>query len=90
MENAIRILHLEDNPSDAQLVQLALKKAKVSFDYLLVDNEEDYIYALDNQNVNVILSDYHLPDYSGSEALIYAKNNYPNLPFVFFRVQLSP
>jgi hypothetical protein len=84
MENAIRILHLEDNPSDAQLVQLALKKAKVSFDYLLVDNEEDYIYALENQNVNVILSDYHLPDYSGSEALIYAKNNYPNLPFVFF------
>ena len=83
MENAIRILHLEDSPSDSQLVQLALKKAKVSFDYLLVDNEEDYIHALSNQKVDVILSDYHLPDYSGSEALLFAKNNYPHLPFVF-------
>jgi PAS domain S-box-containing protein len=83
MEKAIRILHLEDNPSDSQLVQSALKRANISFEYFLVDNEEDYVYTLGVQKIDVILSDYHLPDYSGSEALLYAKNNYPHLPFVF-------
>ena len=34
----IRILHLEDSPADAQLVQALLKKAKVEFEYFFADN----------------------------------------------------
>src|ERR1035437_4515176 len=83
MENAIRILHLEDNPSDSQLVQSVLRRANVEFEYFLVDNEKDYISSLKDRNIDIILSDYHLPDSRGSEALLYAKNNYPHLPFVF-------
>ncbi|MCX6240089.1 MAG: response regulator [Bacteroidia bacterium] len=83
MESAIRILHLEDNLSDSQLVRSALKRANVNFEYFLADNEKDFISALENQKIDLILSDYHLPDYSGSEALLFAKNNYQHLPFVF-------
>ena len=83
MENVIRLLHLEDNPSDSQLVQLMLRRANIEFEYFLVDNEKDYISSLKDRNIDIILSDYHLPDYSGSEALLFAKNNYPHLPFVF-------
>ena len=83
MERAIKILHLEDNQSDAQLVQLTLKRANVNFEYFLADNEKDYLFYLENREIDLILSDYHLPDYSGSEALLFAKNNYPHLPFVF-------
>jgi len=83
MTNVIYILHLEDNPNDSQLVQLALKKAKVEFEYFFIDNEKDYISHLENQRIDIILSDYHLPDYSGIEALLFAKNNFPHIPFVF-------
>jgi PAS domain S-box-containing protein len=82
-ESAIKILHLEDNPSDAQLVQTILKKANIKFDYFFADNEKDYRSILETQEIDLILSDYHLPDYSGSDALTYAKNYYPIIPFVF-------
>ena len=80
---SIKILHLEDDPNDSQLVQLALKRANVIFDYFFADNEKDYLFYLESQKIDLILSDYHLPDYSGSEALELAKNKYPHIPFVF-------
>ncbi len=83
METAIKILHLEDNPTDSLLVQLSLKKANLVFDYYFADNENDYQQILDNQTIDLVLSDYHLPDYSGSEALQYVKEFYPQIPFVF-------
>lgn len=83
MESTIQLLHLEDNPADSLLVQTVLKKASVNFKYFFADNEEDYIFLLRNHKIDLILSDYHLPDFSGAEALLYAKINYPNIPFVF-------
>jgi len=83
MERSINILHLEDNLSDSQLVVSIFKKADVNFEYFLADNERDYIHTLETHNIDIILSDYNLPDYNGSEALLFAKNNYPLLPFVF-------
>ena len=83
MENAIKILHLEDNPNDSLLVQTLLKKPNVNFEYFFTDNEVDYISILQNQNIDLILSDYNLPDYNGLEALVYARKNYPDIPFVF-------
>ena len=79
MENniTINILHLEDDPNDSVLVQLALKKAKVSFEYFHADNETDYRSFLENKKIDIILSDYHLPDYSGTEALLLAKTLLP-------------
>lgn len=82
-ERPIFILHLEDSPADSQLVQAMLKKAKVEFEYFFADNEKDFTSYLENQKIDVILSDYHLPDYTGTEALQYAKNKYPHIPFVF-------
>ena len=83
MESEIKLLHLEDNPSDAQLVQAALKKANIKFEYFFVDNEKDYLNILGTKRIDIILSDYHLPDYSGTEALLLAKTQYPHIPFVF-------
>lgn len=82
-ENVIGILHLEDNKTDSQLVELLLRKANINFKYFLTDNETDYIDTLKKQHIDVILSDYNLPGYSGTEALLLAKNEYPLIPFVF-------
>lgn len=83
IENQIRILHLEDSPADAQLVQAMLRKAKVEFEYFFADNEKDFIDLLENQKIDIVLSDYHLPDFSGIEALNIARDKYPLIPFVF-------
>lgn len=80
---AIKILHLEDSLADAHLVQVMLKKSKVDFEYFFADNEKDYLFHLENEQIDIILSDYNLPDYSGTEALRVAKSNYPLIPFVF-------
>ena len=83
MESKIKLLHLEDNPADSLLVQTVLQNANVDSEYFFTDNEDDFIFLLRNHKIDLILSDYHLPDYSGAEALLYAKNNFPNIPFVF-------
>ena len=83
METAIKILHLEDNPADVQLVQAALAKGEVKFQCFLADNETDYLSHLKDQNIDIILSDYILPDYCGLEALQLAKIHFPNIPFIF-------
>ena len=83
MEQPIKILHLEDNESDSILVQLNLKREQLVFDYYFADNEQDFISFLDNEKIDIVLSDYSLPDYSGSEALVLCKNKYPHIPFVF-------
>ncbi len=83
MNSTIKILHLEDNKNDALLVQSILKKANINFEYFLSDSEKEYQTYLETKNFDIILSDYHLPDYSGSEALLFAKNKFPHIPFVF-------
>jgi len=79
----IQILHLEDNDSDSQLIQLWLKKENINYDYHFADNEDDFRNILINRKIDIILSDYHLPGYSGSEAMLLAKTHYPHIPFVF-------
>jgi len=83
MESKINILHLEDTMEDAELVQSALKRGNVNFEYFLVANERDYMQALENQKIDLVLSEYHLSDYNGLEALVFAKDNFPYIPFVF-------
>lgn len=83
MEKTINILHLEDNPNDSLLVQSLLRRSNFKFEYFFSDNEADFIAFLQNQKIDLILSDYQLPDYSGSVALLYARENCPEIPFVF-------
>lgn len=83
MENQINILHLEDNDNDALLVQLIIKNSGINSTYFQTDNKVDFIEKLNKNKIDIILSDYSLPDYSGNEALDYISNNFPHIPFVF-------
>lgn len=83
IEVPIKILHLEDNPNDSLLVQLNLKKENLNFEYYFADNEHDFKAHLTNQTIDIILSDYNLPGYSGADAMALIKNNYQHIPFVF-------
>jgi DNA-binding response OmpR family regulator len=83
MNRAIRILHLEDSEKDSELILSVIEGGEISFEYFLTDTESAYINKLDEGNIDIILSDFSLPDYDGYEALRFAKEHYPTLPFIF-------
>lgn len=83
MDHTINILHLEDDLNDSLFIKLWLNKENLDFNYFLADNETDFRNHLLSQKIDIILSDYNLPDYSGADALLLIKNLYPHIPFVF-------
>lgn len=78
-----KILILEDVPSDAELVVRELQKGGLQFESKLVMDQEGFSRELDVFAPDLILSDYHLPQFSGLQALEMTKAKYPDLPFIF-------
>jgi signal transduction histidine kinase len=79
----LRILHLEDDPSDAELIELRLKEDGFPVEILWVQEREAFLEALKGGGVDLVLADYSLPGFSGLDALAIVKEAYPDLPFVF-------
>jgi signal transduction histidine kinase/CheY-like chemotaxis protein len=78
----LRILHLEDNRDDVELVRLALRRQKIDCDILSVATGTDYLSALERSKFDLILSDSGLPGYDGREALAAARERCPEVPFI--------
>jgi DNA-binding NtrC family response regulator len=79
-----RILILEDEAWDAELAQRLLTGAGLNLEALVVDTKAAFIEQLAAFRPNIILSDYHLPGFSGEDALKIAQEHYPDIPFVFW------
>jgi PAS domain S-box-containing protein len=80
--NKIKILHLEDLPSDAELVERELQKGGIDFEKIVVDNKQDFEKALDNFLPDIILSDHSLPSFDSIQALQIVKERDLNIPFI--------
>lgn len=83
MESPLRILHLEDNADDAELVRMALTAEGLSYDITHVATRKKYLSALQTGKYDIVLGDYDLPGYDGLAALKDALNHLPNTPFIF-------
>jgi len=79
-----RILILEDEAWDAELAQRLLTSAGLSLTAVVVDTRVAFVEQLAAFRPDVILSDYHLPGFSGQEALKIAQEHYPQIPFIFW------
>jgi CheY-like chemotaxis protein len=82
MHKKIRILILEDRFSDAELIEFELHEAGIPFTSQRAENEKEYVQALQEFSPDLILSDYDLPQYTGSLALAAAKKLHPEVPFI--------
>jgi PAS domain S-box-containing protein len=78
----IRILILEDNPADRELLEYELRGAGYQFTSKAVENRNAYTKALQDFQPDLILSDYDLPGFNGAEALKIKKKLCPNTPFI--------
>ncbi|MBU2569287.1 MAG: EAL domain-containing protein [Gammaproteobacteria bacterium] len=77
----LRILIVEDVPVDAELMVLQLKNDGLSFDWQRVQNEQDFLQALDTRP-DLILTDWCLPKFSGLKVLELLHNRDNDIPVV--------
>ena len=83
MEVALRLLIVEDVADDAELEVEALDSQGVMASaVVVVATVREYLDRLEDFHPDVILSDYHLPDLSGEEALRLARQRCPEVPFI--------
>jgi len=83
MKSMLRILDLEDEPNDAELIKYELEAEGLSCEVSRVFSEEDFASALDKGGFDLILADFCLPGFSGSSALAIARARRPEIPFIF-------
>src|SRR6266536_2111600 len=81
MGEPIRVLIVEDNPADAELMVRALRQAGFAPEWERVETEADYLAGLDAAP-EVILSDSSLPRFDGIQALDLLKQRGLAIPFV--------
>ncbi|HVT82932.1 MAG TPA: PAS domain S-box protein, partial [Phycisphaerae bacterium] len=79
---SLRILLLEDEPADAELIERELSKAGLAFIAKRVETKRSFIETLDSFEPDVLLLDCKLPDYSGAEALAHVRRVHPEVPVV--------
>jgi signal transduction histidine kinase len=82
IDKPLRILILEDRPSDADLMEFELREAGFIFVSKRVMTQDAFIRELEEFSQDLILSDYDLPQYTGFLALAEAKSKYPDVPFI--------
>jgi signal transduction histidine kinase len=77
-----KILHLEDDVCDAELVAEALTDGGLKVDITLVSTGDDFVTSLNQDSFDLIISDYKLPSFDGSMALSLAREICPATPFI--------
>lgn len=82
VSDKLKILMLEDTPSDAKLIQHTLQKYGLQFDARVVTNKDDYIVAIHAFKPHIILSDHTLPNFDSMEALEIVRKAKIRAPFI--------
>ena len=83
MKTHLRILHLEDDEHDAELIRLLLGREGFTLALDQVANRKKFELALAPSAYDLILSDYTIPGFDGLAALRLALAACPETPFIF-------
>src|SRR6266700_5946759 len=89
MSQPLKILHLEDLPADAEMIERQLNKSGIIFEKLLVSNKPSFVQALQHFQPDIILSDHSLPSFDSQEALDLVKNLGITVPFILVTSTVS-
>lgn len=81
MLEPLRVLLLEDNPDDAELVLRELRRTGFEPDWQRVETEGDFLDLLQPE-LDIILSDYDMPTFSGTRALELLQQTRLDIPFI--------
>jgi len=87
---SLRVLHLEDNPVDAALIQTELRERNIPCSVTRICTQENFEAELQKGGVDLILSDSQLPGFDTLSALTRAREICPTVPFIFVSGTASP
>jgi diguanylate cyclase (GGDEF)-like protein/PAS domain S-box-containing protein len=83
MKIPLRILHLEDNSNDVELVREMIIAQGIDAEITDTATRADFINALEKGDYDLILADYTLPSFDGLAALSLVREKFSHLPFIF-------
>lgn len=78
------ILHVDDEPSFADLTRMFLERDDGRFVIRTATSAEEGLERLDDCPPDCIVSDYNVPGTDGLELLRTVREEHPNLPFLLF------
>ena len=77
----LKILIVEDDPADAELLVAELHRAGMEPDWRRVDSEAAYLAHL-SEDLDLVFSDYRMPQFDGLRALTLLKERGLEIPFI--------
>src|SRR5688572_4121004 len=82
MEKNIRILILEDNAHDAELIEHELRKAKIDFLGKRAETRTAFLREISYFKPDIVLSDFSMAGFTALDALDLLKQFAPNVPLI--------
>ena len=79
----LRALIVEDSENDALLLARELQRGGYDLTYERVDSLEAMKAALEKQQWNIVLSDYTMPHFRGTDALLLLRERDSDTPFIY-------
>lgn len=89
MAGPIRVLLVDDDPSLADLMANQLGALRDEFALQVETDPNDALEAVEEGNIDCVVSDYHMPEMNGLELLRYVREMEPNIPFILFTARGS-
>lgn len=83
MKTPLRILLLEDDANDADLIAHELERSGLPFNLARIQTERELRQELESEAPDLVLSDHGLPSFDGFAALEIVREKRPELPFIF-------
>ncbi len=82
MSSNLRVLIVEDVPADAELIELTLQNADITFSSQIVDTLDACKQLLHAQSWDVVLSDFRLKGFTGYQVLALLQQSEQQIPFI--------
>jgi PAS domain S-box-containing protein len=89
MNSLLRVLHLEDDVTDTELLRATLEREGIQAELTRVETGQDFLAAVKDEDVDLILADYSLPSFDGLSALKIAQEHASDVPFIFVSGKLG-
>jgi CheY-like chemotaxis protein len=90
MKAPLRVLHLEDNSWDAELIKGELEKSEIPCSITQICTQKEFEAALRRGDFDVVVSDSQLPGFETLKALTRTREVCPAVPFIFVSGTSSP
>ncbi|SNR61559.1 response regulator, partial [Halorubrum vacuolatum] len=84
MTQSIRVLHVDDDSSIADLTAAFLQREDDRFTVETATNADKGLGIIRNHPPDCVVSDYEMPGLNGIEFLQAVREQYPDLPFILY------